>query len=252
MFNRGMFSLYHRRKDFFFLILGEEVPSRDPASRLVSMGNDANDQAEAGEGAAETESTENQQIWEARPTKSDPIGGHLAEAEAQLEEDEPAGCNLDQPMQSEPLHVGEGQPVKDCEMTYREITVKPMENEDEIKASTHERCPSEAVEERGKEFSSSGNRTAATGNGSAPTGNESAPTGNGPVPTGNGPVAAGNEKEDEESRMEDDSESMASLETTYTSLRDNGVEPTLQFRLIRGFILLFQSLFGNHYFSNGF
>jgi hypothetical protein len=59
-------------------------------------------------------------------------------------------------------------------------------------------------------------------------------------------VAAGNEREDEESRgMEDESESMASLETTYTSLRDNGVEPTLQFRLIRGF-LLFESLFGKH------
>jgi hypothetical protein len=193
------------------------------------MGNDANDQAEAGEGAAETESTENQQIWETRSTKSDPIGGHLAEAEAQLAEDDPAGCNLDQVMQSEPsqdYHVREGQPVKDCEKTDREITVRRMENEEEIKGSAHEgeRCPGEAVE-RGKKFSSSGNRTAATGN-------ESASFGNGPLPTGNGPVAAGNEREDEESRMEDDSESMASLETTYTSLRDNGVEPTLQFRLM--------------------
>jgi len=220
------------------------------------MENDANDQAEMDERAAETESTENQQIWETRPTKSDPIGGHLAEAEAQLAEDEPAGCNLDQPMQSEPLqdyHVGESQPVKDCEMADPEIIVKPVENEEEIKGSAHEgeRCPGEAVE-RGKEFSSSANRTVATVNGSAPTGNGSAPTGNGPMPTGNGPmptgngpVAAGNEREDEESRMEDESESMASLETTYTSLRDNGVEPTLQFRLIRGF-LLFESLFGKH------
>jgi hypothetical protein len=208
------------------------------------MGTDANDQADVGEGAAETESAENQQIWEARPTKSDPIGGRLAEAEQQLVEDEPAGCDLDQPMQSELLqdyHVGEGQPVKDCEMSDRGIIVKPMENEEEIEGSTYEseRCTSEAVEERGKEFSSSGNRTAATVNGSASTGNGPAPTGNGPAPTGNGPVADGNEKEDEESRMEDDIESMASLETTYTSLRDNGVEPTLQFRLIRGFFLLF-------------
>jgi hypothetical protein len=233
--------------EWIFFILGEGGPSRDLASQPVSMGPDANDKAEVGEGAAETESTENQQIWETRPTKSDPVGGHLAEAKRQLAEDEPAGCNLTQPMQSEPLqdyHVGEGQPVKDCEMTDREIIVKPMESDDEIKGSAHEseRCPSEAVEERGKEFSSSGKRTAATVNGSASTGNGSAPTGNGPVPTGNGPVAAGNEKEDEESRMEDESESMTSLETTYTSLRDNGVEPTLQFRLIGGFFLLFQSL----------
>jgi hypothetical protein len=197
------------------------------------MGNDANDQAEMDERAAETGSTETQQIWETRQTKSDPIEGHLAEAEQQLAEDEPAGCILDQPMQSEQLeeYLGEGQPVKDSEMPDREIIVKPVENEEEIKGSTHEseRCPSEAVEERGKEFWSSGNRTAATVNGSAPTGS-------GPVPTGNGTVAAGNEREDEESRgMEDDSESMASLETTYTSLRDNGVEPTLQFRLIKGF-----------------
>jgi hypothetical protein len=213
------------------------------------MENDANDQVEVAAGAAETGSTEDQQnsIWEARQTKSDPIGGHLAEAEGQLAEDEPTGWNLHQPMQSEPLedHLGEGQPVKYCEITGREIIVKPMENEDEIKGSTHEgeRCPSKAVEERGKEFSSSGNRTAATVNGSASTGNGSAPTGNGTAPAGNGPVAAGNEREDEESRMEDESESMASLETTYTSLRDNGVEPTLQFRLIRGF-LLFQLLIG--------
>jgi hypothetical protein len=237
-------------KIFFFL--EEEGPSRDP----VSMGNDANDQAEVVERAAETGSTEDEQIWEIRQTKSDPIGGHLAEAEAQLAEDEPAECDLDQPMLSKPLqdYLGEGQPVKDCEMSDRGITVKPMENEEEIKVSTHEseRIPSEAVEERSKEFSSSGKRTAAAVNGSASTGNGSAPTGNGPVTTGNGPAAAGNEREDEESRMEDDSESMASLETTYTSLRDNGVEPTLQFRLIGVFFLLFQSLVGNHSFSNGF